>query len=593
MAEQKVSRRLSAILAADMVGYSRLMEADEAGTIARQKTLRDEHIDPSISEHDGRIVKTMGDGLLVEFGSVVDAVECAVEVQRALAAREADVPEDRRIAFRVGVNLGDIVIDGDDILGDGVNVAARLESLAEPGGICIAASVHEQLAGKVAMEFEDMGEQAVKNISRPIRAYRVRWPSEIPFAAAVAANVSAPVPGFQGRPAIAVLPFDNLSGDPEQEYFVDGIAEDILTRLAMWRWLPVIARNSSFTYKGRAVDLKQAGKELGARYVLEGSVRRAANRVRVTAQLIDTATGHHVWAERYDRELEDIFAVQDEITESIVTALEPAVGKAETQRARAKEPENLDAWEKVQRGLWHVQRFNREDLEQAIQLFGDATRLDPNFALAHSMFALGKLYELVLSWSDDPPAALAEAYRESALALSLDDADPNAHAVKGFASAISRQYDAAYESARRALGLNPSFALADFILGALGTFTGDFDGGVEASMTAIRLSPHDPWLPHWLTNVAINHYMARRYEDGLEHFEKAIRLAPEFPLALRGKAASLGQLGRLEEAREALQKFLRIVPDYSDERARQSIPFRDPADHEHYMEGLRKAGWDG
>ncbi len=593
MAKHKVARRLSAILAADMVGYSRLMEADETGTIARLKALRSELIDPNIAKHDGRIVKTMGDGLLVEFGSVVDAVECAVAVQRALAEREADVPEDRRIAFRVGVNLGDIVIDGDDILGDGVNVAARLESLAEPGGICIAASVHEQLAGKVEFEFEDIGDQQVKNITRPIRAYRIRWSPEASTAATQAADVSTAVPGFQGRPAIAVLPFDNLSGDPEQEYFVDGIAEDILTRLAMWRWLPVIARNSSFTYKGRAVDLKRVGKELGARYVLEGSVRRAGSRVRVTAQLIDTATGHHVWAERYDRELKDIFAVQDEITDSIVAALEPAVGKAETQRARAKEPKNLDAWEKVQRGLWHVQRFNREDLERAVELFGDAVRLDPNFALAHSMFALGKIYGVFISWSDDPAAALAEANRESALALSLDDMDPIAHTAKAFASMLTRQYDAAYESARRALELNPSFALGYFGLGGHGTLTGDFERGVEAAMTAIRLSPHDPWMPQWCANVGVNHYMARRYEDGLEYFEKSRRLAPEFPLALRGRAACLGQLGRLDEAREALHDFLRIMPDYSDERVRQSLPFRDPAHHEHYMEGLRKAGWDG
>jgi adenylate cyclase len=569
------------------------MEADERGTIARQKSHRTELIDPEIAAHNGRIVKTMGDGLLVEFASVVDATECAVAIQRAMADREGDVPEERRIQYRVGVNLGDIVIDGDDILGDGVNVAARLESLAEPGGICIAGSVREQLASKVALEFEDMGEQRVKNILRPIRAYRVRWSSEAPTAAAAVADVSAAVPGFQGRPAIAVLPFDNLSGDPEQEFFVDGIAEDILTRLAMWRWLPVIARNSSFTYKGRAVDLKQVGKELGARYVLEGSVRRAGSRVRVTAQLIDTATGHHVWAERYDRELEDIFAVQDEITDSIVAALEPAVGKAETQRARAKEPENLDAWETVQRGLWHVHRFNREDLERAVQLFRDAVRLDPNFALAHSMFALGMTYQVFLSWSDDPAAALAEAGRESAFALSLDDMDPTAHTVKGFSSALSRQYDAALESARRALELNPSFAMGYFGLGGASMFAGDFDGGVEANMTAIRLSPHDPWLPQWLANVAVNHYMARRYEDGLEYYEKSRRLAPDFPLALRGMASCLAQLGCLEEAREALREFLRLVPAYSDEGVRLSVPFRDPAHHELYLEGLRKAGWDG
>ncbi len=593
MASDRVERRLAAILVADVVGYSRLVGVDEEGTLARLKVLREELIDPCVARHQGRVVKTMGDGILVEYPSVVDAVRSAVEVQQAVAAREADMPEDRRIAFRVGVNMGDIVVDGDDILGDGVNIAARLESLAEAGGICIASNVREQLFGKVAIDFEDIGEQVVKNISRPIRAYRIRPLIQATFAAAAVADVSVPVPGFGGRPAIAVLPFDNLSGDPEQEYFADGIAEDILTRLAMWRWLPVIARNSSFTYKGRAVDVKQAGNELGARYVLEGSVRRADNRVRVTVQLIDTTTGHHVWAERYDRKLADIFDLQDEITERVVAALEPAVGKAERQRAHAKDPDNLDAWEAVQRGIWHLQRLNQADLEAAIGLFKDAAGLDPYFALARSMFALARVYQTYWSWAQDPGASLKEADREATVALSLDDMDPNAHAAKGFANVTTRQYDAALESAQRAVALNPSFALGYFVLGAWGVLAGEFDAGVEAAATAIRLSPHDPWLPQWMANLAVNHYMARRYEEGLNYADKAARLAPEFALAWRGKTSCLAQLGRLDEAREALREFLRLIPDYSDQRALISVPFRDPAHHQHYMEGLRKAGWDG
>ena len=331
MPEERVQRRLAAILVSDMVGYSRLMEADETGTIARQKAHRSELIDPEIAAHGGRIVKTTGDGLLVEFASVVDATESAVAIQQAMAEREADVPEERLIQYRVGINLGDIVIDGDDILGDGVNIAARLETLAPPGGLCISGGVHDQIHKKLDIQFEDLGEQSIKNISQPVRVWR--WP-----AAGIEAvvDVSAPVPGFNGRPAIAVLAFDNLSGDADQEYFADGIVEDVITRIATWRWIPVIARNSTFKYKGQTVDVRRVGRELGVGYVIKGSVRKAGNRVRITTQLIDTASEHQIWAERYDRELEDIFALQDEIAESVVSALEPVVGHA--ARARCVGP---------------------------------------------------------------------------------------------------------------------------------------------------------------------------------------------------------------------------------------------------------------
>ena len=367
-----MERRLAAILAADMVGYSRLMEADEEGTIARQKVHRAELIEPAISSHGGRIVKTMGDGLLLEFPSVVDAVKCALAVQQGMAEREAEVPEDLRIQYRVGINLGDIVIDGEDILGDGVNVAARLESLAEPGGICISGTVYDHIAGKIEAGFDDLGPQTVKNIVRPIRVLRVRPQAQ----SDPITDISAPVPGFQGRPAIAVLALQNLSGDPEQEYFADGIAEDILTRLAMWRWMPVIARNSSFAYKGKSIDVRRIGRELGARYVLEGSVRKAGGRVRVTGQLIDTESGHHIWADRYDRSLDDIFAVQDEIADAIISALEPAVGEAEMQRTRLKPPASFDAWELHQRGMWHFSRNTKEDFVEARESFERAIEID-------------------------------------------------------------------------------------------------------------------------------------------------------------------------------------------------------------------------
>jgi adenylate cyclase len=334
-------RRLAAIVSADVVGYSRLMGADEAGTLEALRAHRTELVDPLITKHGGRIVKTMGDGLLLEFGSVVSATDCAVAIQKSMASRNSEVPEMRQIIFRIGINLGDIIIDGDDIHGDGVNVAARVQEMAEPGGVAITGRVHDEVRNRLGISFEDAGAHELKNIASPVPIWR--W-SPYGRTNKRAINVSKPVPGFDGRPAIAVLAFDNLSRDPDQEFLADGIAEDILTRLAMWRWLPVIARNSSFTYKGRNADIKDIGPELGARYILEGSVRKSGNRVRVTGQLIDAETGHHVWADRYDSTMEDIFAVQDEITDAIVSALEPAVGRAEMQRAQRKNPQNLDAW---------------------------------------------------------------------------------------------------------------------------------------------------------------------------------------------------------------------------------------------------------
>jgi adenylate cyclase len=364
MAETRVQRRLAAILAADVAGYSRLMGVDEEGTLGALKELRRELADPKIKEHRGRIVKTTGDGLLVEFASVVDAVRCAVEVQRGMAERNAEVEEARRIQFRMGVNLGDIIKDGRDIYGDGVNVAARLEALAEPGGICVNRVVRDQVRDKLDFAFEDAGEQRVKNIARPLRVYRLR-PGQAPGEAIEATQPRLALPD---KPSVAVLPFTNMSGDPEQEFVSDGIAEDVITALSHYPSLFVIARNSTFTYKGRAVDVKQVGRELGVRYVLEGSVRKAGNRIRVTAQLIEGETGNHVWAERYDRDLADIFAVQDEITHALTTALTPAIAEAELRRAIRKPPENLDACAAYQRGLWHLTRPT-----------GMRTRLPKNF----------------------------------------------------------------------------------------------------------------------------------------------------------------------------------------------------------------------
>jgi adenylate cyclase len=410
------TRRLAAILAADVAGYSQRIGADEGGTLERLRTLRRELLDPKIAEHRGRLVKTTGDGLLVEFGSVVDALRCAVEVQHDMAGRNTSVPPDNRIEFRIGINVGDIVVEDGDIFGDGVNVAARLEALAEPGGICVAARVQEDAAGKLDLAFEDIGEQQLKNIARPVRVYRVR---DVNVGPKPPAQPALPLPD---KPSIAVLPFANMSGDPEQEYFADGMVEEIITALSKMRWFFVIARNSSFTYKGRAVDVKQVGHDLGVRYVLEGSVRKAGNRLRITAQLVDAENGNHVWAERYDRDLSDIFAVQDEITERVVAAIEPELYAAENIRSQRKPPENLDAWECVIRALAAIGQGTPDAAAEAERLCRRSIVIAPNYGQAHSLLAWTMLRRSL--WSGDLGTMLAAVDTETQIALSLDDRDP-------------------------------------------------------------------------------------------------------------------------------------------------------------------------
>ena len=592
MAEQQVQRRLAAILVADVVGYSRLMGADETGTLVRLKSIRDDLIDPKVKEHEGRVVKLMGDGILIEFPSVFHAVQNAVEIQLAMRHRNADAPEEIRIEFRVGINLGDVIVEDDDIYGDGVNVAARLEGLAEPGSVCISRNVHEQVRGKLDIDWKSLGPQQFKNIAEPVEAYSVQL-TDIKVRHDSPVDVSTPVPGFGGRPAIAVLAFDNMSGDPEQEYFADGIAEDILTRLATWRWIPVIARNSSFTYKGRAVDVKAVGRELGVRYVLEGSVRKVGNRVRVTGQLIDAEAGNHVWADNYDGDVSDIFALQDKITESVVTSMEPAIGKAEIRRARAKEPENLDAWEIVQRANWHFHRFTREDFAESLDLYQQAIALDPDFSQADSMLAFAYYMRILLSWSDDPAAEMAEMHRSAQNALSRDDMDPIAHAALGLTNIIMRDYDAGLERLRRSIELNPSYVMGHFILGAGLTYASRPADGIPEIEIGIRLSPHDSMLITWLTSLALSHYQLRNYENALEVATRAEQIAPQYPLTHHALASALGQLGRVDEARRHLDEFLRLSPGYSYETAVAAVPFKEPADMEHFFEGIRKAGWKG
>ncbi len=586
MAEEHVERRLTAILAADVVGYSRLMGTDEEGTLAALKMLRREVADPKIKEHRGRIVHTTGDGLLGEFASVVDAVRCAVEVQREMAARNADVPAERRIDFRIGVNLGDIIIDENDIFGDGVNVAARLEALADPGGICVSRVVRDQVRDKLAISFEDMGEQRVKNIARPVRAYRILLAEKAGVPSILPETAPRPLPD---RPSIAVLPFKNVSGDPEQEYFVDGITEDIITALSQWRWFLVIARNSTFAYKGKSVDLKEVGRDLGVRYVLEGSMRRAGQRVRITSQLIDTATGTHLWAERYDRDLTDIFAVQDDITSRVAAAIEPALSRAENQRVIAKRPENMGAWDYCQRGFWHVHKGTRADGMAAYGLFEQALTLDPNLADAH----LGLARALIVQWdygSVEDFAPFVRQARESALqAAALDSENPQAQYVLAQTSHWAGDVGAAIAHASRAIELNANFALGHFYLGIGLSLDGRHQQALEAIETGLRLSPRDPRASTWLANKARVLYHLRCYEEAIETALAARRIRPHAYGSLV-LVASYAQLGCDGEATSALAE-IPTLPGGSAKTVRWYLDrYSDPVAREHMAEGLRKAG---
>jgi adenylate cyclase len=587
MAQERVERRLTAILAADVVGYSRLMGVDEEGTLAALKTVRRAVADPKIKEHRGRIVQTAGDGLLVEFASVVDAVRCAVEVHREMAMRNAGVATEQRIEFRIGINLGDIIVDEKDIFGDGVNVAARLQALAEPGGICVSRVVRDQVRDKLAVSFEDMGEQQVKNIARPVRAYRILL-AERAGAPATPPETAAPRP-LPDRPSIAVLPFNNVTGDPEQEYFVDGITEDIITALSKWRWFLVIARNSTFAYKGKSIDLKQVRRDLGIRYVLEGSVRKAGQRVRITGQLIDATTGVHLWAERYDRDLTDIFAVQDDITSRVVAAIEPALSRAESQRGAAKRPEHMGAWDYCQRGFWQLNKPTATNGAAAYELFKTAVALDPNLAEAH----LGLARALIVQWDygsiEDFAPLVGEARKPALRAAELDGENPYAQYVLAQTSHWAGDVRAAIAYASRAIELNGNFALGHFYLGIALSLDGRHDEALEALETGLRLSPRDPRASTWLANKARALYHLRRYAEAIDAVSAARRIQPHAygTLVL---VASYAQLGRHEEAASALTE-IRALPGGGAKITRWYLDrYSDPAAREHMAEGLRKAG---
>ena len=579
-----MERRLVAILAADVVGYSRLVRTDEEGTIETLKAILADLVDPTIARHHGRIVKLMGDGILAEFASVVDAVRAGAEIQRAMAERNAARADADRIEFRMGINLGDVVVDGDDIQGDGVNVAARLEGLAEPGGLCISGAVHEQVRDRSKLVFDDMGEREVKNIDRPVRVWR--W---TPDAFAGHAFEPSSPPALPDKPSIAVLPFDNMSNDPDQDFFADGMAEDIITALSRMPWFFVISRNSTFTYKGQAVDVTQVAAELGIRYVLEGSVRKAGNRLRITAQLIDATNGNHVWAERYDREITDIFEVQDEVTRAIVGAVAPEFLSTEAKRSRHKDASQLDALECVMRGRAHLWKLGREDSAAARRLFERAIELLPSGELGTSDLALVYFLETFYGWSDSPQNSLRMMLETAERAVAADDGDPLALTILAWANIFAHRWDESLPPVDRAVELSPNFAPAIGVRGAVLALLGDAQPGIEEIEKAIRLSPRDGFMTIWLMGLFWAYHVLARYEEAAETARRAIRIAPDNPTFRRQLASASAMLGRLDDAREAITEYRRLEPDHTIADARK-IPSKVPEHLDRFIEGLRKAG---
>ena len=580
-------RRLSAIMAADVVGFTGLMAIDEDGVLERLKSLRSNVFDPVIAEYGGRVVKLMGDGALVEFASVVDSVGCAAEIQRALAACNADLPEESRIILRIGINIGDVIVDGEDIYGDGVNIAARLEEIAEPGGVCLSADAWRQARGKLDLDFEDMGERKVKNVCEPLHVYRVA-PAGVGGAAIAGAAHASP-----DKPSIAVLPFENMSGDPEQDYFADGISEDLITALSKIRWFFVIARNSTFTYKGAAVKVKQVARELGVQYVLEGSVRKAGNRVRISAQLIDAVADHHVWAEHYDRDLDDIFALQDEMTQTIVGAVEPEMSAVEREQAAHKPPESLDAWESYQRGLWCLWSFTEERLGEARALFRRAQSLDPGFASAFAYESYSHYLDAILGYSKAPTESVAAGIEAGRKSLALDDKDPVAYFAIGRALMLRGEHDDSLAHLNKSLSINPSFSQARHGLGMVLALAGRLDESARELDEAIRLSPRDPLRFATEAIRSLTCTLQHKHEEAVEWARKSIR-EPQaakggyFPFATL--ASALANLDRLGEAREALAAAYDQKPDLTLAYVIKTVPTKKPGGIDIYLEGLRKAG---
>jgi len=579
----RIERKLSAILAADVAGYSRLMHHDEEATHAKLTALLSEGVEPVIAEHGGRIVKSTGDGFLAEFPSAVQAVRAAMLFQTHVHELTIGDAEDSRLQFRVGINIGDVIVEPHDIFGDGVNVAARLEGIAEPGGICISSSAYDHVLGKIMVEFTDLGEQHLKNIERPVRVFRVTD--------RVAAAKQRPALALPDKPSIAVLPFQNISADPEQEYFADGVVEDITMALSLFRWLFVIARNSSFTYKGRAVDVKQVGRELGVRYVLEGSVRKAGSRIRIAGQLIDTETGAHLWASRFDGALEDMFDLQDHVTSSVVGAIAPKLQQEEIKRATRKPTESLVAYDYYLRGLASARRWTKDANGQALQLFCKAIELDPDLACAYGMAAWCYTQRKVRGWTIEHVQESAEATRLARKAVHLGGDDPAALCMGGYALAfVAHEFNDAAAFMDRGLTVNPNFAQAWSLSAWLRVWRGEPDLALDHVAHAMRLSPLDPSMFVMYGAMAYAHFLAGRYDIASSWAEKAMRESPIFLLGMCISAASHALAGRLEPAQKAMARALERNPDLRASKLRDLTPFRRTEDLATFAMGLRKAG---
>ncbi len=581
-----VERRLAAIMAADVVGYSRLMEVDEAGTLARLKTVRLELIDPAIVKCKGRIIKTTGDGMLVEFQSVTEALRCAVDFQQRMARRNRDMPAARTLLYRIGINLGDVIVEGGDIFGDGVNVAARLETLAEPGGICISAAVRDQVGDRLGLNYEDLGDQQVKNISRPIRVFKIVLGEQAAPPVRETAEGALVATAVSGRrPSIAVLPFVNMSGDAEQEFFADGLTEDIITELSRFRELLVISRNAVFVHKGKAVKAKEIAREFGVDYVVEGSVRKASDRVRVTVQLIDGETETHIWAERYDRKLEDIFAIQDEVTAAIAATLFGRVEAARHDRVKRKPTDNMAAYEYVLTGKILHHQSKREANAEALRMLDRAIALDPKYAHAHAWKACVTGQAWLHGWSQDLDTSLRVISEELQTALALDDTDPDVHRILAALNLNFNEHDKAIYHQERALSLNPNSDLIVVQQGELLTWLGRAEEGIDWVRRAMRLNPYHP--ERFWSHLGRAQYTARRYADALASYSKLT--APDHTHHAFLAACS-AQLGNRTAASAHTHEVLQRQPVFTIENFLKTLHYRQAADTDHVREGLSKAG---
>jgi adenylate cyclase len=578
VARGKIQRRLAAILAADVVGYSRLVARDEEGALAKFAAHMGELVEPRLGEHGGRIIKRMGDGVLVEFTSVVDALRAAMAIQQGMRERNIAEHEDQRMEFRVGIHVADVVVEGDDVFGDGVNLASRLEGIAEPGGICVSARVQEDAQGRLDAVFEDAGEQHLKNLPRPVRVFRVRDGARDPDE-----RPALPLPS---KPSIAVLPFLNMSDDPEQEYFADAISEDLTTALSRWRWFFVIARNSSFAYKGRALDMKRIARELGVRYLLEGSVRKVGERVRVTVQLIDAADASHIWADRFDRDLVDILALQDEITEMVAAAIEPAMQRSEALVSGRKNLRDYTALDCFQRGMWHFNKVSLDGYREALTLFRESILRDPqlphgHIGLSRTLYAGATFY----GWSHQPEADLAEALAEAQAAIELDARDAYAYYAFAGAALYLGRHDEALDAARRTVALNPSFALGHSRLAQVLIYIGRPADAIASVERSLRHNPYDPQLGAMLGLLALAQYQARNYADAIEPARGAIQHGYKAGYVLL--ACALACMGQVEEAR-------RVFPAELIERTGRDtprlVPYANTADRDHLLQGMQRAG---